>query len=534
MYFFGILGGIVIMTKCSTEVGLAFVEPTAGRDSRVRLCSHPTGLDVDPKAQERMLDDACAHLRVWFHTSKAPSPGLSPSQVAPLLRRIDEPLPVHGSHFGDLLAFVFDELTPASPTFGASGDMAYVPSGALFESAIADLIAAATNRLAGVGGLGAAHAEIEATVLRWFATMVGYPDTSRGFLSSGGSIANLSAIITARDAVAGGDLSRATAYLSDQTHYSIAKGLRLAGIPGANVRLVPTNDDFRMPLDRLDKAIEDDRRSGLRPFLIVGNAGTTNTGTVDPLRDISEIAARHRIWFHVDAAYGGFFTLTALGRQVLDGIHLSDSITVDPHKGLSIPFGAGALLVRDGEDLKRSFSNPAECLPDEDAEVWDFRNLSPELCRNFRGLRIWLPIKHHGIEAFSRDLEEKLDLARMAFDAVRRMRHVEIIAEPDLSTFAFRLRPPGYDAQALDGLNKAWLAAVNRRERTHLSGTTVRDTFVVRMCVLSHRTKGEHVRDAVEDLVAAASDALALSVEQCGELGAGEPKVCMSRRPRAS
>jgi aromatic-L-amino-acid/L-tryptophan decarboxylase len=281
------------------------------------------------------------------------------------------------------------------------------------------------------------------------------------------------------------------------------------GFPEANVRSIPVDGRFRIRLDALEEAIEEDRRRGLTPFLVVGNAGTTNTGAVDPLDELADLAARHGLWLHVDAAYGGFFLLTEEGRRTLKGIARADSIVLDPHKGLFLPYGTGALLVRDGQALKRAHGLAADYMPhlQSDPDLVDFCEYSPELSRSYRGLRVWLPVKLHGIGAFRATLEEKLRLARLAADRLRQIPGIEIVAEPQLSLLAFRLVPPGVsDPEELDRLNRHLLDRINARQRVLLTGTLAGGRFVLRICILSFRTHQDRIEQGLEDIEAAVGE----------------------------
>ena len=263
---------------------------------------------------------------------------------------------------------------------------------------MADLIADSTNRYTSVYGAAPALAQLEANVIAWFCQIAGYPPEARGTLTSGGSLANLTALVTARRERLPENFLSGVIYASDQSHHSVAKGAILAGFPEANVREVPTDERFRLRVDALDELIAEDRRRGLTPFLVVASAGTTNTGAVDPLAELADLAAREGLWLHVDAAYGGFFLLTEEGKRTMRGIERADSIVLDPHKGLFLPYGTGAVLVRDGEALRRAHSLTADYLPgmQNDPDRVDFSQYSPELSRPFRGLRVWLPFKMHG------------------------------------------------------------------------------------------------------------------------------------------
>jgi aromatic-L-amino-acid/L-tryptophan decarboxylase len=240
----------------------------------------------------------------------------------------------------------------------------------------------------------------------------------------------------------------------------------------------------------------------------VGNAGSTNTGAVDPLDDLADLADRHGLWFHVDAAYGGFFLLTEEGRRVMRGIERADSIVLDPHKGLFLPYGTGAILVRDGAALRRAHRVAADYMPpmQEDPDRVDFSEYGPELSRPYRGLRVWLPLKMHGLGVFEEQLEEKLALTRLAFERVRALPGIEILAEPQLSLFAFRLVPPGWedrDEEELNRLNRRFLDRINARQRVFLTGTMLGDRFALRICVLSFRTHRDRIEAALEDIEAA-------------------------------
>jgi aromatic-L-amino-acid decarboxylase len=339
---------------------------------------------------------------------------------------------------------------------------------------------------------------------------MGYPESARGFLTSGGSLANFSAVVTARSELLGEDFSDGTIYSSDQVHHSVIKAARLAGFRTANVRQIRSNADFQVDLQGLQERIVSDRRAGDRPFLIVASAGTTNTGAVDDLTGLAELAAKENVWLHVDGAYGGFFMLTESGREVLRGIELADSITLDPHKGLFVPYGTGGLLVREGAALKRAHSLSGTYMPpmQEDPDFVDFCEYSPELSRDFRGLRVWLPVKMYGISPFIENLEEKLDLARRASAELGQMSDIEIIAEPQLSTLAFRYYRPDLEDVELNQINRQILAGVNSRRNVYLTATTLRGQFVIRICVLSFRTHQgrldqclKDIREATEEVV---------------------------------
>jgi aromatic-L-amino-acid decarboxylase len=465
-------------------------------------------LELSGEALARLID--AAKERVLRHIESLPAqPSADAEGGAAFARSLVEPLPRTGKPYTELLDFLFDVVIPKSFNTAGPGYLAYIPGGGLPHSAVADLIADATNRYVGVFAAAPGLAQIEWNVVRWFCEIVGYPATAGGILTSGGSLSNLSALIAARRDRLPENFLSATIYVSDQTHHSIQKAAMLAGFPTQNVREIPSDGRFQIRVDALERAIASDRKLGLTPFAVIGNAGTTNTGAVDDLGALADVAAQERLWFHADAAYGGFFLLTERGRRRLAGIERADSIALDPHKGLFLPYGTGALLVRDFETLKKAHALSADYMPtmQEDPDLVDFNLLSPELSRDWRGLRAWLPIKMHGIEIFRKNLDEKLDLTLWAAEELKRIDGMEILAEPQLSIVAFRLTRPGLDEPALNALNRDLMNRVNAKKRVYLTGTLLNGRFAIRICVLSFRTHLDRMREGLEDIRAAIREA---------------------------
>jgi len=458
---------------------------------------------LEPSADEmRTLVDA-AMRRIVAHIESLPSqPAMNVDGATDYARTLIEPLPSHGSDYEKLLDFLFDEAIPRSFTAAGPGYLAYVPGGGLFHSAIADLIADAVNRYVGVCAAAPALVQLETNVIRWFAEIAGYPRGASGVLTSGGSLANFTAIVTARKALLPDDFLRGTLYCSQQVHHSFQKAANLAGFPYGNIREVPVDAEFRIRIDALEEAIARDRAAGWTPFLVAGSAGTTPTGAVDDLEALARVAKRESLWFHVDGAYGAFFRLTDRGRETLRGLEQSDSLILDPHKTLFLPFGTGALLVRDAHALRRAHSSHADYLPDmqQEDELVDFCEISPELSRDFRGLRVWLPLKLFGIEVFREQLDEKLDLTAYAVDGLRAIDGIEIVAEPQLTIAAFRLLVEGRDPEEL---NRELLARINAKKRVMLTPAILDGRFVIRIAIVSHRTHRDRVDMLLEDVRAA-------------------------------
>jgi aromatic-L-amino-acid decarboxylase len=284
----------------------------------------------------------------------------------------------------------------------------------------------------------------------------------------------------------------------------------LAGLKRNNIRLVPCTDDLRMDVRAAAELIREDRSAGLRPFLVVGTAGTTGTGTVDSLPDLADLAEQEGMWFHVDAAYGGFFGLTERGRRRLEGMHRADSITLDPHKTLFLPFGTGALVVRDPALLSSAHEGYGSYLQDFHPinGLPDYAHMSAELTHEVRGVRAWLPLHLHGVSAFREALDEKLDLTQHVYDILSAIPVLEIPCLPDLSTVVFRVRADDGSPAALeeaDRKTRALLDFVNRDGRVLLSSTIVGGRQTIRVCVLNHRTHARHVETVLELIDAAAT-----------------------------
>ena len=415
------------------------------------------------------------------------------SDLEPLLASLSKPPPDEAARLPDLLAMIESAAAKGFDTANP-GFVAYIPGGGLFASALADFIACTINRYTGLSAPAPALVQMEASVLRWLCDLFGLPEASQGVLTPGGSMSNLSAIVTARTAMLGERFLDGMIYVSDEVHHSITKSARFAGLPQSAIRVVATDEALRMDLDGLRTAIDEDRARGREPFLVVASAGTINTGVVDPLAEIADLAKEEGLWFHVDGAYGGFFQLTDRGRNRLRGIDKADSITLDPHKGLFLPYGTGCLLVRDAEALRRAHEVHAHYLPQPSSQpgLPDFSSFSPELTRDFRGLRLWLPLHLHGVDAFESALDEKLDLAGFVYEELRAISSLDVPWQPELSLVAFRPRD-GIDEEA-----EALLDQINSSGKMWLSSAPIRGQTYARICILSHRSRPERIHEGIE------------------------------------
>ncbi|MBX3145436.1 MAG: hypothetical protein KF785_01590 [Gemmatimonadales bacterium] len=418
------------------------------------------------------------------------------------------PIGEHGLEFRELMPLVEQEMLRSGGNTAGPGFLGYIPGGGIYYSALGDYLAAVSNKYSGVffGSPGAVRAEN--MVLRWVADELGFPPEAAGNLTSGGSIANLIAVVTAREAHAIGaaSVSSQVVYLTSQAHHSLDKALRIAGLGEVVVRRIPIDAAFRMRADLLADQIVADRAAGLRPWLILGAAGTTDTGAVDPLDQLADIAARERCWFHVDGAYGGFFVLTESGKRKLRGIERADSVVLDPHKSLFLPYGSGIVLVRDPEPMRRAHQGDGAYMQDipDDLTETSPSDVSPELTRPFRGLRIWLPLKLLGVKPFRAALDEKLLLARYFYARVAEL-GFEVGPPPDLSLVTFRWAPPGLTLEETNALNRRIVEWLRTDGRVFLSSTMIDGRYTLRMAILSFRTHRRTVDVALRALGEAVS-----------------------------
>jgi glutamate/tyrosine decarboxylase-like PLP-dependent enzyme len=391
---------------------------------------------------------------------------------------------------------VYDKQVVETGIVAASGKhVGYIPGGGIFASSIADFLAAVTNPYASVYYASPGAATIENEVVNWLKQLFSFPDSAVGSLSSGGSTSTLIAFTAARDhhRVKNERVPQSVVYMSEQVHHSTQKALRIIGLEDVVIRYIPLDDNHRMDALALNLQIKSDLAANLHPFMIVASAGTTDTGAIDPLDEIADVAQQHQLWFHVDAAYGGFFILTSK-KDTFKGVERADSLIVDPHKGLFLPYGTGAVLIKNKAAALHSNYYEANYMQDatNDALVKSAANISPELTKHFRGLRVWLPLQLHGIAPFVACAEEKLVLVHYF-----RQRLVDLGFEvgptPDLSVSYFWY--PFKENR--DAKNKQLMDAIHQDGEVFLSSSIINGQFVIRMAILSFRTKKETIDRAV-------------------------------------
>ena len=412
----------------------------------------------------------------------------------------DSPITEEGMDIGEILR-IYKENVDDQALCAVSGKFfGYIAPCSMYYSALGDYMAAVMDEYAGEFSSSPGAVRMEYQLLDWMAELVGYhAGTAKGVLASGGSIATLTCIVTAREAhgLNAEDYPRAVVYHTRFTHHCVAKSLHIAGLGGCVMRAVPTDADFRMDPDSLAEMIRTDRAAGLEPWLVVSSAGTTDLGNVDELDRIGALAREHGLWFHVDAAYGGFFILCDLVRHRFRGIEMSDSVVMNPHKGLHTPFGLGAALIRDGEHLYRSHYYTADYLQDRAFHRQELSpaDVSPELTRHFRALRLWLPLKLIGVAPFRAMLSEKLLLTRYAWQRLQSTPGFEVGPEPELSILVFRYVDVEGD---VDEFNRKLVEALRRDGTIFLTSTLIDNVYMLRLSILSYRTHIDTIDLAID------------------------------------
>jgi aromatic-L-amino-acid decarboxylase len=455
------------------------------------------------EAESRRLDATPDEIQRWLETlSRFSADYLEANANGPAFLPLGAPrpalrLPLEPSPFDD----VFDEFQRVVLTTGVvqtSGRFfGYVPGGGIPTAAVGDYLAALTDRYSGNYGAAPGAAGIENDTIRWLIEMIGYPLSAWGTLQSGGSLATLTAVVAARESRPPWEWVRSAIYLTEECHLAIRKALHIAGLAHVPCRTVPVDEKLHMSVPDLERMIAEDRGKSLQPWMVFTSAGTVNTGAIDPLAEISQVAGDAGLWMHVDGAYGAFFALTDRASAPLQAMALADSVVLDPHKGLFLPYGCGAVLVKNGEILRQAFSATQSYLSDVNHEEPSPSAYSPELSRHFRALRLWMSLKVHGVERYRAALEEKLLLARLAWERLRAMPRIDPGPEPELSCVAFRVRGDE------DEPTRLMLDRILERGRVHMSSTVLAGRLYIRLCVLSFRSHRSDVEEAMNEIESA-------------------------------
>jgi glutamate/tyrosine decarboxylase-like PLP-dependent enzyme len=417
--------------------------------------------------------------------------------------RLREPCPETGRDPDEVLRRALDDILPIAGRIDHPRFFAFVPSSPTWPSVIADLLATGFNVFQGTWLGSSGPSQLELVVLDWFREWLGMPEGAGGLFTSGGSAANLVAVVAAREAA--GWPERPVAYLGDQSHSSMARACRIAGLRESEIRSLPSDDRFRMDVDALEEALDRDVADGRTPVLVAANGGATNTGAVDPLARLADLCDARGVWLHVDAAYGGFAVLTPEGRQALDGLGRARSVTLDPHKWLFQPYETGCLLVRDPAELSAAFRVFPEYLQDTDlgGEHVNFGDRGLQLSRTFRALKVWMALQIHGRDAHADAVAEAMALARRAGRWIDDAEGMERTSEPSLGIVCFRIVAPGADwsEERVEALNRAVQDRVVSEGTAMMSSTRLRGRYSLRLCILNYRTRWDDVEATLRRIV---------------------------------
>jgi aromatic-L-amino-acid/L-tryptophan decarboxylase len=380
---------------------------------------------------------------------------------------------------------------------------AFIPSPSNFVSVMADALAAGFNPFAGNWLEGSGPAQIELVTIDWLREMCGLPETAGGLFVSGGSMANLTALATARRAMLDERGDDAIIYFSDQTHNSVEKALRVLGFTREQIRALPSDEDFRLPVESLRRAVAEDRADGKRPFCVIANAGTTNTGAVDPLDQLANLCERENLWLHVDGAYGAAACLSERGRKLLAGIERADSVSLDPHKWLFQPFEIGCVLARDARLLKKTFNTMTGILEDtkraEEEEI-NYYDYGVQLTRGFRALKLWLSIKTFGAAAFREAINRGFEMAEFAENILRQSGCWRIVAPAAMGIVTFCYVAEGRSETEINDIHRRMVEMMTENGFAFANSTTLRGQTVMRLCTINPRTTEDDVRATIKQL----------------------------------
>jgi aromatic-L-amino-acid decarboxylase len=406
-----------------------------------------------------------------------------------------------GESIDTILEYVKETVDKFGINPASGGHLGYIPGGGLYSSALGDYLAAVSNRYAGVFYANPGAVKMENDLILWMAQEMGYPSSSGGNLSSGGSIANLIAVTTARDylGIEGSKVETAVVYMTEQVHHCVHKALRIAGLGKTIWRSIPMDESYKMDMEALERTMAEDVLEGKQPFMIFASAGTTDVGAVDPLDKIADLAERYKCWFHVDGAYGAAFKLVDDFQQLFKGIERSDSLVIDPHKGLFIAYGSGIVLIKNVDAMAQSHYYNANYMQDAKlnaSKQWSPADLSPELTKHYRGMRMWLSFKLFGLDAIRASIAEKHLLAKY-FWLKMKENGFELGPEPELSVVIYRYHPEHGD---IDLFNRKLMESVLADGYNFISSTTINGEFWLRLAVLSFRTHRDRIDYLIDTL----------------------------------
>ena len=416
-----------------------------------------------------------------------------------LEKRFREPLPEQAADVGTILRQLQQDVFSNIMHNDHPRCFSFVPGPSNFVSVMADALASGFNVIAADWLEASGPTEVELVTVDWLRQLCGLPDTAGGLFVSGGSMANLIALRAARHVTLREKSDGAVVYCSDQTHSSVERALQVLGFQTAQLRKLPSDESFRLPVPRLRQEVAADRAAGRVPFCVIANAGTTNTGAVDPLIETAELCKQEGLWLHVDGAYGALAVLCEKGRSLLEGLQLADSLSLDPHKWLFQPFEIGCVLVRDSRLLKDAFGIRPEYLKDMDSadEEINFCDYGIQLSRGFRALKLWMSLKVFGLEAFREAVVQGFALAEFAEKLLRASSNWEIVTAASMGIVTFRFVSGSRSQQDLDRINQRIVDEIMKDGFATVSSTRLRGSKVLRLCTINPRTTNNDIRETL-------------------------------------
>ena len=424
--------------------------------------------------------------------------------------KFEEEPPEESRPAAEVIDWVAREVLPFATRMDHPRCFAFIPSSPTWPGILADFMAAGYNFNQCTWLLASGPSAIELVVIDWFRRWIGYPESAGGLLTSGGSAATVDAFVAAREAA--GNPERATVYMSNQSHSAQVRAARITGVRSECIRLLPTDDRFRLDMDALVRAVADDRAAGLNPVTVCANAGASSTGAIDPLDAIADFCEAEGIWLHADAAYGGFAAVTEKGKELLRGIERADSVNLDAHKWFFQPYEVGGLLVKDASTLERAFDVYHDVLQDT---LWganhpNFSDRGLQLSRSARALKIWMSVQTFGMAAFRQAVSKGMELAARADEYIRESSMLQTLNPASLGVVCFRVNPDGrdLDEEALEKANRNVLARVFWEDRALISSTTLAKKFSLRLCIINHNTTWDDVRETLEAIERFGTEAL--------------------------
>ena len=477
--------------------------------------NQPSSFDLDYHTIKQLgyqtVDAICSYIQTL-----STSPTVKCPHLDECTEMISQPLPQDGSDPQQVLQECTHFILSNAVHLGHPRFLGWIVPSATPIGAFADGLASAMNQNVSISGSGAATA-IELCVLNWIKTLIGYPRTAGGLLVSGGSVGNLTALTIARN-VQGKNTCRQKGmnqhthplkiYMTNQAHSCLPRAVDVLGIGLDNIRWIDVDKNYQMDVADLELKITEDIQLNDQPLAVVASAGTTNTGSIDPLDAIAEVCRTHNLWFHVDAAYGGFATLSPSHKSVFVGLEKADSVVLDPHKWLYIPYEAGCVLVKNPEHMTSTFQYPAEYihLDEESSTDINFSERGLQLSRGFRALKIWMSLKQYGVKQYASMIEQNIALAQYCANQITAMDDFSLCVPPSLSIVCFQYVPKDLQQSQdsnvfyLSTLNKAILQKLRRDKRVILSGTYLADRYVLRVCIINFRTQKEDI-DLMIDVI---------------------------------